>query len=381
MTKKALLVLAFLAIALAPGFAGARTVQFIDTWGGCTIAPEYNWASACSILGAAYPSLTCTCTPAVPAAPTSGACLWVHQLPTATYAPATFTAVRTALAAPAATGMRAIVESEWSTGFDFYNVNANAIVTGLLAPIPGGTMNAQTGIFCYDCNGCGSAFEAENGATTCQIFDGPGPAAGCGTGGGAITSFNCAAAGCLLAPTSPGAVVCDSPADARLTVEKSVPFGANPNGELYHIADINWAAGCGYQTVLPNMNMLINAGINCCGVAQGNNEAKLDKIEGKLDKLEPKVDKIEPKLDRAETKLDNLAAAVARLEAKLDKLAEDVRRKFCVLIRTANTPEGQQCASDPVVVDNCGTTFQWNSVSTGGPQPDPAPGSCSGVQY
>jgi hypothetical protein len=113
----------------------------------------------------------------------------------------------------------------------------------------------------------------------------------------------------------------------------------------------------------------------------------LSQIEAKLDVLEPKADDIKAEITdikaevidlKAETRdikaeITDMKAEVRDIKAELVNLADDFAAKFCVIIRLLNTPEGQRAACEPAVVDNCGTTYSWNSQSTGGPKPDPAP--------
>ncbi len=113
----------------------------------------------------------------------------------------------------------------------------------------------------------------------------------------------------------------------------------------------------------------------------------LSQLEAKLDVLEPKADDIKAEITdikaeiidlKAETRdikaeITDIKAEVRDIKAELVNLADDVAAKFCVIIRLLNTPEGQRAACEPAVVDNCGTTYSWNSQSTGGPKPNPAP--------
>jgi hypothetical protein len=125
----------------------------------------------------------------------------------------------------------------------------------------------------------------------------------------------------------------------------------------------------------------------CAAPPPGPVPCDLSQIEAKLDVLEPKADDIKAEITdikaevidlKAETRdikaeITDMKAEVRDIKAELVNLADDFAAKSCVIIRLLNTPEGQRAACEPAVVENCGTTYSWNSQSTGGPKPDPAP--------
>lgn len=106
-------------------------------------------------------------------------------------------------------------------------------------------------------------------------------------------------------------------------------------------------------------------------------EAKLDAIEPKLDAIEAKADTIDGKVDSLEAKGDSLESKADSLEGKLDAMQAEfdiIKAMLCNVIRLEHTPNGQRVTTDPVVFDECGTTYTWNGESSCGPQPLPTPG-------
>lgn len=93
-------------------------------------------------------------------------------------------------------------------------------------------------------------------------------------------------------------------------------------------------------------------------------------IEAKLDAFIPNVNGALDDLADQLTQHDiDIKAELAIINGKLDDLSLQLEASVCAILQQVLTPSGQRCVEDVAMLHEC--AMQWNSVTTGGPRPDP----------